>query len=51
MTSIKLKAEIADVSKESLKVPERYLRQKDQDIMELTAECLCLVLTQVWKLP
>jgi hypothetical protein len=39
MPSKKLKAEIADFSKESLKVPERYLRQKDllEDIMELTA--------------
>jgi hypothetical protein len=45
MPSNKLKAKIADFSTESLKVLERYLRQKDpqEDILELTAECLSVL--------
>jgi hypothetical protein len=45
MPSNKLKAKIADFSKESLKVLERYLRQKapQEDILELTAECLSVL--------
>jgi hypothetical protein len=45
MPSIKLRAEIADFSKESLKVLERYLLKKDrqEDILELTAECLSVL--------
>jgi hypothetical protein len=44
--SKKLKAKIADFSKESLKVLEVYLRQKDpqEDILQLTAECLSVVI-------
>jgi hypothetical protein len=45
MSSTKLNAEIADFSKESLKVLEGYLRQKDpqEDILQLTAECLSVL--------
>jgi hypothetical protein len=41
----RLKEEIAEFSKESLKVLEGYLRQKDpqEDILELTAECLSVL--------
>jgi hypothetical protein len=44
--SKKLKAKIADFSKESLKVLDGYLRQKDpqEDILKLTAECLSVVI-------
>jgi hypothetical protein len=42
MPSKELKAKIAEFSKESLKVLEGYLLQKDpqEDILQLTAECL-----------
>jgi chromosome segregation ATPase len=44
--STKLRAKIADFSKESLKVLELYLRQKNpqEDILQLTAECLSVVI-------
>jgi hypothetical protein len=44
--SKKLKAKIADFSRESLKALEGYLRQKDpqEDILQLTAECLSVVI-------
>jgi hypothetical protein len=44
--SKKLKAKIADFSKDSLKVLEGYLRQRhpQEDILELTAECLSVVI-------
>jgi hypothetical protein len=48
------RAAIADFSKESLKVLEGYLRQKNlqDDILELIAECLSvLVLTLAWRVP
>jgi hypothetical protein len=46
MPSTKLRAKIADFSKESLKVLEGYLRQKDpqEDILQLTAECLSVLI-------
>jgi hypothetical protein len=45
MPSPKLKAKIADFSKDSLKELEGYLRQKDpqEDVLELIAECLSVL--------
>jgi hypothetical protein len=45
MPSRKLRAKIADFSKESLRVLEGYLRQRhpQEDILELTAECLSVL--------
>jgi hypothetical protein len=50
MPSKKLKAKIADFTKESLKILEGYLRQKDpkEDILELTAECLSVLSPEIW---
>jgi hypothetical protein len=46
LPATKLRAKIADFSKESLEVLEGYLRQKhpQEDILELTAECLSVVI-------
>jgi hypothetical protein len=45
MPSKKLRAKIADFSKESLRMLEGYLRQRhpQEDILELTAECLSVL--------
>jgi hypothetical protein len=47
MPSPKLRVKIADFCDKSLKVLEEYLRQKhtQEDILELTAECLSVVMT------